>query len=117
MTKKPVKPPVSERTLTRYVAAYARESGVDGARVRRLISFMAIAGVLKQAATGDGEAPAFVVKDGVALELRLRDRARATKDLDLILNRDGGPRRGGRRDHHLRRPDRCWWSRLTWSQP
>jgi hypothetical protein len=88
--KKPVRPPASERTLTRYVVAYARESGVDVARVRRLISFMAIVGALKQATGGDGAVPAFVVKGGVALELRLRDRARATKDLDLILNRDGG---------------------------
>lgn len=76
--KKPAKPPSSERTLTRYVGAYARETGVDVARVRRLISFMAIAGALQQAESGDGEAPRFVVKGGVALELRLRDRARAT---------------------------------------
>jgi hypothetical protein len=41
---RPVRPPTSERTLTRYVTAYARRSDVDVARVRRLISFMALAG-------------------------------------------------------------------------
>lgn len=88
--KEPVKRPISERTLSKYVIAYARQTGTDVARVRRLISFMAIAGALRQAARGEGGAPGFVVKGGVALELRLRDRARATKDLDLILNRDEG---------------------------
>jgi hypothetical protein len=66
---KPARPPVSERTLTRYVTAYARRKAVDVVRVRRTLSFMALAG---------------------ALELRLRDRARATRDLDLILEQDGG---------------------------
>jgi hypothetical protein len=83
------KPPSSERTLARYVAAHARETGADVARVRRLISFMAMAGALRQSAREDGERR-FVVKGGVALELRLRDRARATRDLDVILDRDDG---------------------------
>jgi hypothetical protein len=84
-----IKPPTSERTLARYVAAHARETGADVARVRRLISFMALAGALRQGVRGE-EAPRFVIKGGVALELRLRDRARATRDLDLILDRDQG---------------------------
>lgn len=87
--KKPVKPPASERTLTRYVTAYARQTGTDVSRVRRLISFMAIAGALRQAGRGESGGPAFVVKGGVALELRLGGRARATRDLDLILEREG----------------------------
>lgn len=84
-----IKPPTSERTLARYVAAHARETGADVARVRRLISFMALAGALRQAVRGEA-APRFVIKGGVALELRLPDRARATRDLDLILDRDQG---------------------------
>lgn len=88
--RKDVKPPSSERTLARYVAAHARETGADVARVRRLISFMAMAGALRQAVREGEDGPAFVVKGGVALELRLRDRARATRDLDVILNRDDG---------------------------
>ncbi len=85
----PARPPTSERTLARYVTAYARRSEVDVARVRRTVSFMALAGALGQSARRQG-GPAFVVKGGVALELRLRDRARATRDLDLILEQDGG---------------------------
>lgn len=46
---------------------------------------MALGGALEQAGF-DGEGPKFSVKGGVALELRLRGRARATKDLDIVLN-------------------------------
>lgn len=84
-----VRPALSERALTRYVTAYARRRDTDVARVRRLISFMALAGALRQGGRGQDGRPAFVVKGGVALELRLRDQARATRDMDLILNRDG----------------------------
>jgi hypothetical protein len=44
---------------------------------------MIMAGVLDRATTADS--PLFIVKGGVALELRLRDRARATKDIDIVL--------------------------------
>jgi hypothetical protein len=44
---------------------------------------MIMAGALERA-TGAAE-PQFIVKGGVALELRLRDRARATKDIDVVL--------------------------------
>jgi hypothetical protein len=40
-------------------------------------------GVLERATNADS--PLFIVKGGVALELRLRDRARATKDIDIVL--------------------------------
>ena len=44
---------------------------------------MIMAGVLERATNADS--PLFIVKGGVALELRLRDRARATKDIDIVL--------------------------------
>jgi hypothetical protein len=44
---------------------------------------MITAGVLERA-TANGH-PHFLIKGGVALELRLRDRARATKDIDVVL--------------------------------
>ncbi len=44
---------------------------------------MILAGVVERAAVGGS--PRFFVKGGVALELRLRDRARATKDIDVVL--------------------------------
>lgn len=87
--KKPVKTPANRKVLAKYVDAYAREHGTDVARVRRWISFMALAGALQEAALSDGR-PKFVIKGGVALELRLRDRARATKDIDVILDSDDG---------------------------
>jgi hypothetical protein len=48
---------------------------------------MILAGFLEQASrSADGYR--FTVKGGVALELRLKDRARATKDIDLVLHHD-----------------------------
>ena len=88
--KKPVKEPKTQQVLSRYVDAYAREVGADVGRVRRRISYMAIAGALRDADFAEGERPRFGVKGGVALELRLPERARATRDLDLILNQDDG---------------------------
>jgi hypothetical protein len=44
---------------------------------------MIMAGALDRATASD--TPRFIVKGGVALELRLRDRARATKDIDIVL--------------------------------
>jgi len=44
---------------------------------------MIMAGVLDRSSNADF--PLFIVKGGVALELRLRDRARATKDIDIVL--------------------------------
>jgi Nucleotidyl transferase AbiEii toxin, Type IV TA system len=71
--------------LSRWVDAYARQIGQDTARVRRWIAYMALGGALEQAGFS-GEGPRFTIKGGVALELRLRGKARATRDLDLVLN-------------------------------
>ncbi len=76
-------PPPSAGVLAKHAQAYARELGVAEGRVRAWVSYMILAGVLERAA--DAGAPRFIVKGGVALELRLRDRARATKDIDIVL--------------------------------
>lgn len=81
--KRPTGPPPSAGVLARYAQAYARELGVAEGRVRAWVSYMILAGVLER--TADAVAPRFIVKGGVALELRLRDRARATKDIDIVL--------------------------------
>jgi len=81
--KRPTGPPPSAGVLAKYAQAYARELGVAEGRVRAWVAYMIMAGVLERAA--DADAPRFIVKGGVALELRLRDRARATKDIDLVL--------------------------------
>ena len=44
---------------------------------------MMMAGMLERAA--DAGNARLIAKGGVALELRLRDRARATKDIDVVL--------------------------------
>jgi hypothetical protein len=58
--------------------------GLAVGRVRHWISFMMLSGALDQAAQQPG-GPRFVVKGGVALELRLPGRARATDDLDVVV--------------------------------
>lgn len=75
--------PASAGVLAKYVQAYAREAGVTEGRVRGWISYMVMAGLLERAA--DAGQPRFIVKGGIALELRLPDRARATKDIDVVL--------------------------------
>ena len=81
--KPPSGPPPSAGVLARYAQAYARELGVADGRVRAWVAYMIMAGVLKR--NESAGSPRFIVKGGVALELRLRDRARATKDIDIVL--------------------------------
>jgi hypothetical protein len=69
--------------LAKYVLAFARANSLAEGRVRAWISYMITAGMLERASTS--EQRSFVIKGGVALELRLRNRARATKDLDVAL--------------------------------
>lgn len=82
-SRKPTGPPPSAGVLARYGQAYARELGVAEGRVRAWVAYMIIAGVLERVTNADS--PLFIVKGGVALELRLRGRARATKDIDIVL--------------------------------
>jgi len=81
--KPPSGPPPSAGVLARYAQAYARELGVADGRVRAWVAYMIMAGVLER--NESAGSPRFIVKGGVALELRLRDRARATKDIDIVL--------------------------------
>ena len=78
--------PASAGVLARYVQAYARDAGVSEARVRAWVSYMVLAGMLERAAVASH--PRFIVKGGIALELRLPNRARATKDIDIVLQHD-----------------------------
>jgi hypothetical protein len=81
--KRPSGPPPSAGVLARYAQAYARELGVAEGRVRGWVAYMIMAGALERSTGAAG--PQFIVKGGVALELRLRNRARATKDIDVVL--------------------------------
>lgn len=81
--KPPTGPPASAGVLAKYVQAYTRDLGISEGRVRAWVAYMIMAGLLERAASRTE--PRFIVKGGVALELRLRDRARATKDIDVVL--------------------------------
>jgi hypothetical protein len=71
------------------VRVYAREYGLADKRIRDWISYMAICGALEQAGAA-GHSPPHFVKGGVALELRLPRKARATKDMDLGFRAEEG---------------------------
>lgn len=77
------KPPHSKSTLDRWVHEFASQHDLVQKRVRAWISYMILASKLEACALDQGAT--FVIKGGVALEMRLRDRARATEDLDLIF--------------------------------
>jgi Nucleotidyl transferase AbiEii toxin, Type IV TA system len=83
--KPPTGPPPSAGVLTRYVRAYAREAGVSEGRVRGWIAYMILAGALERS-PGIADGHRFTIKGGIALELRLREHARATKDIDVVLH-------------------------------
>lgn len=86
MTRRRAAPP-SARVLGQWVDTYARERGLTVKRVRDWIAYMILAGQLECACVGIG-GPRFTIKGAVAIEMRLRAKGRATKDLDLVV--DGG---------------------------
>lgn len=65
------------------LAAEAEVRRVDPNRLRRHVAFERL--LLRLAADTAGDAPRWVLKGGLGLELRLGLRARATRDLDLAL--------------------------------
>ena len=62
------------------LANRSRDSGIDLERLRRRAAFERLLVRLELAAPGR-----WIVKGGMALEVRLGDRARSTRDLDLAL--------------------------------
>ena len=82
--------PQSAGELAKRVLVYARRQHLAEGRVRRWISHMVLCGAFIERAQGASQ-PDFLVKGGVALELRLGGRARATRDLDVTLAGGDGP--------------------------
>jgi hypothetical protein len=78
-------PPPSSRALQMVVNRYAEFHGVAPNRVQRWIAFMALGAALRTV-TGEDGAPVFMIKGGVSLEMRLRLKARATKDFDATFS-------------------------------
>jgi hypothetical protein len=82
--KEPKRPPTRRSHLERLVSAYARDNDIPQARVRHRISSLALIGALQRVQeTKTG--PRFLIKGGVAMELRLGIEARATNDFDVVF--------------------------------
>lgn len=79
------KPPHNANVLGRWLTESANHSGVAAGRLRRWLGFMIVAAMLDQARHSDDDGPLFLIKGGVAMELRVGGSARATRDLDAAL--------------------------------
>jgi Nucleotidyl transferase AbiEii toxin, Type IV TA system len=70
--------------LQRLIGSHAVERGMPPARLQRWLNTMIVTAVLDRVRDEDGE-PIFLLKGGVAMELRLQLRARATNDYDAAF--------------------------------
>lgn len=77
------KPPHNIRVLHGWLREYARQHGVPEGRLKHAVDYGIVVSALDRARTPGG--PAFAIKGGVAMELRLRLDARATRDLDAVF--------------------------------
>lgn len=77
------KKPRSWRVLQDWIRHYADQEDLPLSRVRRAVSFMLVALLLDRSLDEEGN-PLFLIKGGVSMELRLKLRARTTKDLDTV---------------------------------
>jgi hypothetical protein len=77
------KKPRSWRVLQDWIRHYADQEELPQSRIRRAVSFMLVALSLDRSLDEEGN-PLFLVKGGVSMELRLKMRARTTKDLDTV---------------------------------
>lgn len=77
--------PKTEKQLGRLVSNYAEASGLGVRRVRQRVSAMAFLGALERVHEEDSPAR-FLIKGGIACELRFQNQARATRDLDALFH-------------------------------
>ena len=77
------KKPRSWRILQDWIRQYADQEELPQSRVRRAVSFMLVALPLDRSLDEEGD-PLFLVTGGVSMELRLKMRARTTKDPDMV---------------------------------
>lgn len=78
------KQPHTASVLQAWVATAARRQGMVPIRLQRQISFMVIAAILDRV-RDENDDPLFIVKGGVAMELRLHLQARTSKDFDTVF--------------------------------
>ncbi len=79
------KPPHNVNLLERWLGEASKQSGVAAGRLRRWLGFMVVAAMLDDARDAEDGEPLFLVKGGVAMELRVDTGARATKDFDTAF--------------------------------
>lgn len=77
--------PKTEKHLGQLVSQYAEASGLGVRRVRQRVSVMAFVGALERVREEDSPAR-FLIKGGMAFELRFQGKARATRDLDAVFH-------------------------------
>lgn len=82
------RPPPDARDLEGVAETVARERQITKRRVQQWISYMVLSSQLETTAS-ERDGPTFIIKGGVALELRLGGKARATRDIDLIVEAGG----------------------------
>jgi len=71
--------------LGRYLTNAVKATGVAAGRLRNWLGFMVVAGMLDQSRDSVDGRPLFLIKGGVAIELRVGGLARATRDIDMAL--------------------------------
>ncbi len=81
------KPPKTKVRLEQLITQWQKDSGQPVARLNLRIAAMMLAGALARVSDPDGEG-VFATKGGIAMELRLGDRARATRDVDIVMRGD-----------------------------
>ncbi len=84
MADKVKKLPGDVSHLQRLIGNHAPDRGMPPARLQRWLNAMIVTAVLDRVRDEDGE-PIFLLKGGLALELRLQLRARATGDYDAAF--------------------------------
>jgi hypothetical protein len=77
------KPPHNIRVLHGWLRDYARQNGIPEGRLKHAVDYAIVVSALDQAQASSG--PAFAIKGGVAMELRLQLAARTTRDLDAVF--------------------------------
>lgn len=76
--------PKTEKRLGQLAAIYADAEALDLRRVRQRLSAMMFVGALERVREEDTPAR-FIIKGGLAIELRFQGRARTTRDLDAVF--------------------------------
>lgn len=81
------KRPKTKARLEQLITQWEKDSGYPVGRLNLRIAAMMLAGALARVGDPDGQG-VFATKGGIAMELWMGGRARATQDIDLVLRGD-----------------------------